>query len=365
MQQIKMNLPGHEYNLFIERGLIKASSVIICELFKCKKIVIVSDKNVFGIYGKTVVEDLMVHGYEVHTVILDPGEESKSIENLQYIYDKLLGYSANRDTVLTALGGGVVGDITGFVASTFLRGVRYIQIPTSVVSQVDSSIGGKVAVNLKRGKNLIGSFYHPSAVIIDPEVLNTLDERYFYDGMAEVIKYGIIRDEELFSNLEGYKNKNDILANIEYIISRCCDIKKEIVEKDEKDTGERMLLNFGHTIGHGLEAYYDYKRYTHGEAVAVGMCEISRIGEQLGLIKKGTKDRVKEILEQFHLPFRIEGADVEKLINIMKNDKKSFDSGLNFILIRKIGDAYIDKLDLNDVKRLLIAKEDRNGINKN
>lgn len=358
MIKIQMNLPGHEYELFIERGLIKNPSSIICNLFECRKIVIVSDKNVYELYGEVIMNDLKNHGYEVHTVVLEPGEESKSIGNLQLIYDKLLDFSANRDTVLAALGGGVVGDITGFAASTFLRGIRYIQIPTSVIAQVDSSIGGKVAVDLKRGKNLIGSFYHPSAVIIDPAVLSTLSDRFFYDGMAEVIKYGLIRNEELFSNLEKFKDKQNVLDNMEGIISCCCNIKKEIVEKDEKDLGERMLLNFGHTIGHGLEAYYDYKLYTHGEAVAVGMYEITRIGEQLKLTRNGISSRIKDILVQYHLPYEFKGVEVDNLIGIIKKDKKSFDNGLNFILISEIGKSYINRLDVNEVSRLLKHKED-------
>lgn len=357
MEKLSINLPGHEYELIIQRGIISSISNIISNRIACKKIIIVSDKNVFGYYGKTIVDNLFEHGYEVHSIIFEPGEESKSIDNLEYIYNKLLDFNCNRDTVLAALGGGVVGDITGFAASTFLRGVRYIQIPTSVISQVDSSIGGKVAVNLRRGKNLIGSFYHPSVVIIDPEVLSSLEDRFFYDGMAEVIKYGLIRDERLFTNLEKYADKAVVLENMEYIISSCCIIKKEIVERDEKDTGERMLLNFGHTIGHGLEAYYDYKKYSHGEAVAVGMYEITRISESLGITENGTSSRIKDILEQYQLPYDIEDTDIDKLMSIMKKDKKSFDSGLNFILIKSIGDSFIEKLNTDAVCNTLKHKE--------
>jgi 3-dehydroquinate synthase len=348
MLQIDLTLPQHQYSVYIETNLIKRPSSIISQKFKTKKVVIITDSNVFGIYGETVREDLYNNGFNVQFIVLEPGEESKSIKNLEYIYNKLLDFSANRDTLLVALGGGVVGDITGFAASTYLRGIKFIQIPTSVIAQVDSSIGGKVAVNLERGKNLIGSFYHPHAVLIDPEVLRTLSDRFFYDGMAEVIKYGLIRDSDLFNNLMKYKTKDEIMENIEYILSTCCQIKRDIVERDEKDTGERMLLNFGHTIGHGIEAYYEYKTYTHGEAVAIGMYSISGIGEELGLTKLGCSEKIKNILEQYHLPYKAP-VDVDKLLDIIKNDKKVLDDGLNFILIKEIGNSYINKVSIKDI----------------
>ncbi|WP_163192689.1 3-dehydroquinate synthase [Clostridium thermarum] len=352
MFQIDLNLPQHQYNIFIEAHLLNKISEIISHLFKTKKVIIITDSNVDENYGSVVKANLIDGGFDVQFIVLKPGEESKSLQSLECIYNKLLDYSANRDTLLVALGGGVIGDITGFAAATFLRGIKYIQIPTSVIAQVDSSIGGKVAVNLERGKNLIGSFYHPHAVLIDPEVLRSLEDRFFFDGMAEVIKYGLIKDSQLFNNLMSYKTKEEIMANIEYIISTCCLIKKEIVEKDEKDIGERMLLNFGHTIGHGIEAYYEYKTYTHGEAVAIGMYCISGIGEQLGLTAPGCNEKIKAILKQYHLPYKAP-VNVDELLEIIKNDKKVFDDGLNFILIKDIGNAYINKVKLQDISIFL------------
>ena len=352
MQKIELTLPQHQYSIYIESGLINNASSIISQIFTTRKVAVITDSNVYSIYGDAVKKDMSASGFEVEFIVLEPGEESKSIKNLEHIYNKLLDFSANRDTLLLALGGGVIGDITGFAASTYLRGIKYVQIPTSVIAQVDSSVGGKVAVNLERGKNLIGSFYHPHAVLIDPEVLRTLSDRFFYDGMAEVIKYGLIRDAELFDNLMKYKTKDEILNNIEYIISTCCSIKRDIVERDEKDTGERMLLNFGHTIGHGIEAYYEYKTYTHGEAVAIGMYSISGIGEQLGLTDMGCSEKIRKILEQYNLPYKAP-VDVDKLLSIVMNDKKVFDDGLNFILIRKVGNSYINKVRLKDVSDFL------------
>lgn len=359
MQKIQLNLSQHQYSIFIETGLINNTADIVSDLFNTKKIIVITDENVYRFYGETIKTNLSSKDFDVNFIILEPGEETKSIASLQYIYNKLLDFSVNRDSLLVALGGGVVGDITGFVAATFLRGIRYIQIPTSVIAQVDSSIGGKVAVNLERGKNLIGNFYHPHAVIIDPQVLLTLDDRFFYDGMAEVIKYGLIKDSKLFNNLLKYKNKSEIMANMEYIIYTCCNIKKEIVEKDEKDTGLRMLLNFGHTLGHGIEAYYDYKTYTHGEGVAMGMYSISKIGEKLGLTKDGCSEKIKEALVQYHLPYKLP-VHINDLLNIINKDKKVMDTGLNFILIKDLGEGYIKKVKLTDVAKFL--GEDENKI---
>ena len=187
------------------------------------------------------------------------GEESKSFETLLKVYDKLLDFKINRGDIIIALGGGVVGDMTGFAASTFLRGIPLIQIPTTLLAQVDSSVGGKVAVDLPRGKNLVGSFYNPKAVFIDPLLLGTLSDKYVCDGMGEVIKYGAIKDRELFYKLLDYENKEAVLKDIDKIIYNCCRIKATMVEADERDTGERMLLNFGHTIGHAIEQFFNYK----------------------------------------------------------------------------------------------------------
>jgi 3-dehydroquinate synthase len=243
------------------------------------------------------------------------------------------------------MGGGVVGDMGGFVASTYLRGIPFIQIPTTLLSQVDSSIGGKVAVNLPEGKNLVGSFYHPNAVFIDTEALDTLDTRVFNDGMSEVIKYGCIKDNELFNKLLNYKDIAELKENLEDIIFNCCYIKKLVVEADEKETGERMLLNFGHTIGHAIEKYFNYKEYTHGEAVAIGMNLISALAEKDGLTEAGTNEVIKKILIKYCLPLEVKNLDTNKIIDTIKLDKKNIEKDLNIILLNRIGDSYIHKLD--------------------
>ena len=242
--------------------------------------------------------------------------------------------------MIIAFGGGVVGDVAGFAASTYLRGIPYIQVPTTLLSQVDSSIGGKVAVNLNVGKNLVGSFYQPRLVLIDTKVLDTLPDRYIKDGMAEVIKYACIEDEEFFDFLNNLDVSN-LSSNIEDIVYKCCNVKKLYVEEDEKDTDIRMKLNFGHTIGHAIEKYFDYKKYTHGEAVAMGMYNITVNSEESGYTKEGTSEKIKGILIRFGLEYSLPEMDREILEQTIKNDKKNLSNKLNLIYLKKIGEANI------------------------
>ena len=256
---------------------------------------------------------------------------------LQIFIIKWLRLNLPEQTI--ALGGGVVGDISGFAASTFLRGIKFIQIPTTLLAQVDSSVGGKVAVNLDGGKNLVGSFYQPKAVLIDPDMLSTLSERIFNDGMAEVIKYALIWDKELFSELE-----KDTL-DIEKIIYTCVDIKRQVVEEDEFDTGKRMILNFGHTYGHVVESAYNYETYTHGEGVAIGMARITERTEKMGITKVGTYDKIVSILKKYDLCFDDYSIDKETAANIMLRDKKSAGGSINYIVLKEIGTCDIMKMD--------------------
>jgi len=242
---------------------------------------------------------------------------SKSLDSLPKIYNRLIDFEVTRDDILIALGGGVVGDLCGFVASSFLRGIPFVQIPTSLLAQVDSSVGGKVGVNLDRGKNLVGSFYNPKAVFIDPIVLNTLSDEYFKDGMAEVIKYGCIKDKEFFYMLKASKNRYDIMENINEIIYHCCTIKKNMVEID-----------------------YNYEKYTHGEAVAIGMFNMALLGEKKGLTKKGTSNQIREILAEQGLPYEMD-VNLKFIMEYIKNDKKNIGSTLKLVLLKDIGDSFI------------------------
>lgn len=338
--KLRVELPQNSYDIIIEKNILEKLDVEIKNIFSGEKIFILTDENVNKYYGEKVYDILKKVGYDVKKMIVEAGEKSKSFSSLSKIYNELLDFKFTRTDLIITLGGGVIGDLGGFVASTFLRGVPFIQVPTSLLAQVDSSVGGKVGVDLEKGKNLVGSFYQPKKVIIDPMVLESLEDRFFYDGMAEVIKYGCIKDKELFFNLLNYRNKSEVMKNIEYIIYTCCKIKKEVVENDEKDTGERMILNFGHTIGHGIEKFYNYERYTHGEGVAIGMYEITKLSEKLGETEEETSDLLKQILIKYHLPYKLE-IDLQNLKDIIALDKKNLNKKLNLIFISEIGQSKI------------------------
>lgn len=343
--KLRVELPQNSYDIIIEKNILEKIDVEIKEIFSGEKIFILTDENVDKYYGEKVYSILEKAGYNVKKMVVEAGEKSKSFSSLQNIYNELLDFKFTRTDLIITLGGGVIGDLGGFVASTFLRGVAFVQVPTSLLAQVDSSVGGKVGVDLERGKNLVGSFYQPKRVIIDPMVLESLEDRFFYDGMAEVIKYGCIKDKELFFNLLSYENKSEVMKNIEYIIYTCCKIKKEVVENDEKDTGERMILNFGHTIGHGIEQYYNYEKYTHGEGVAIGMYEITKLGEKLGETEEKSADLIREILTKYKLPYKLD-IEMEELKESISLDKKNLGKKLNLIFISEIGKSKIVQKNL-------------------
>lgn len=340
--ELKVDLKEKSYPIIIEKGLINRVSEEVAKVYKGKKIFIITDDNVNKYYGDKINNSLENDGFEVKVLSLKPGEETKNFTILLIIYNSILDYNLTRSDLIIALGGGVIGDLAGFVASTYLRGVDFIQIPTSLLAQVDSSVGGKVAVDLDRGKNLVGSFYHPKSVLIDPEVLNTLDNRFFVDGMAEVIKYGCIKDKDFFNYIEKMGNNKQLISNMEEVIYKCCDIKRSIVENDEKDKGERMLLNFGHTLGHAIEQHYNYTKYSHGEGVAIGMYIITKISEEKGLTKQGTAERIKKILVKYNLPYEID-VKIEDILEAINLDKKKLGKDLNLIILKEIGNSEIYK----------------------
>ncbi|MGL5648477.1 MAG: 3-dehydroquinate synthase [Clostridium sp.] len=341
MKKLFVDLGENSYEIVIEKGLIKNISREIKEVFNGNKIFVITDENVEKYYGEIVRKSLVEEGFEVDYISLEPGEKTKAFNTLPLVYNRLLDFKLTRKDLIITLGGGVIGDLGGFVASTFLRGVPFIQVPTTLLAQVDSSVGGKVAVDLERGKNLVGSFYQPKRVVIDPNVLETLDEKFFKDGLGEVIKYGFIKDEDLYKNLEDYKDKDEVMKNIEYIIYTCCNIKRAVVENDEKDLGERMILNFGHTIGHAVETFYDYGKYTHGECVAIGMYNIFKITEEKKLTKNIYSENLKELLIKYDLPYEMDESIREKILKTIALDKKNMGKILKVILVREIGKAEI------------------------
>ena len=303
-----------------------------------RKLCIVTDSNVAPLYLEAVEKLLSGCFSQVTSYVFPAGEEHKNLDTVKRVYEHLIQNRFDRKDWLAALGGGITGDLCGFTAATYLRGVDFIQIPTTLLAQVDSSVGGKVAVDLQAGKNLAGAFYQPRMVLMDPDCLKTLPDRVFSDGMAEVIKYGCIWDRSLFDLLAALKNRQGIMAHIEDITLRCCDIKRQVVEQDEHDTGLRMLLNFGHTLGHVYEKAYHYETYTHGEAVAAGMVAAARIGSRLGVTPASAEAEITQLLRCYQLPTGISAAQPDYQETLVK-DKKSQGKDINLIALTEIGHA--------------------------
>ena len=353
MYSIDVKASSGGYPIYIKNGLFCEIGAQVKKIYSGKKIAVITDSNVNELYGQKIIDSLKGSGFESFKIVVRAGEESKSFGTLLEVYDKLLDFKINRGDIIIALGGGVVGDMAGFAASTFLRGIPLIQIPTTLLAQVDSSVGGKVAVDLPRGKNLVGSFYMPKAVFIDPLLLGTLNDKFFSDGMGEVIKYGAIKDKELFYTLMNYENKEALLKEIDKIIYTCCLIKADIVELDEFDTGARMLLNYGHTIGHAIEQFFNYELYSHGEAVAMGMYSITKLGEELGKTKDGTAKAIKDILIKYNLPWMLPEIKSEDVIKAISLDKKNIGESMNFILVESVGNSFIQKIDITKIQGYL------------
>jgi 3-dehydroquinate synthase len=301
---------------------------------------------VYKLYGCEVAESIKSSGFDLVEVIVPDGEEYKNLLWVQNIYEELLKAKLDRKSALIALGGGVIGDITGFAASTYMRGIDFIQVPTTLLAQVDSSVGGKTGVNHALGKNMIGTFWQPRLVWVDIATLETLPRREFLSGLAEVIKYGVIWDDVLFSFLE--KNRDKVLrldrSSLAHIISRSCEIKSEVVSKDERESGLRAILNYGHTIGHAIETATGYTKFLHGEAVAIGMCAEAVLSQSLGFIDREQVDRIRGLVSAYGLPVEMPAeTDMDSLFESMTLDKKAVSGELKFILPEKIGKVRIHK----------------------
>lgn len=353
MREISLKLGSISSEIKIKKGMLKDAGTEIKKYVEGRNAAIITDENVFSLYGSSLKDSLHSEGIAADYIVVKPGEQSKSVDTLKKVYSELVSLNITRGDFIIALGGGVVGDLAGFAASTYLRGVDFVQIPTSLLAQIDSSIGGKVAVDLDEGKNLVGSFYHPKLVLIDPELLNTLNDRFIKDGLGEAVKYGCISDIGLFESLMNMKSREQLFNNIEDIIYRCLLIKKETVETDEKDKGLRMTLNFGHTFGHAIEKYFNYEKYSHGEAVSMGMYHITSKSEVLGYTEIGTAEKIREVLENLGIEYRMPEMAGEEVENAILLDKKNISGNLNLILLRKIGTCFIEKIPVASLNKFI------------
>lgn len=356
MESIKVNLGERSYPIYFGNGILKDFGKTYKSFFKSKKVIIVTNPTVGSFYSKVINDSLQKEGLEVNRIDVPDGEEYKTLTWASKLFDKLIALKADRQTPLIALGGGVIGDLTGFVAATYLRGVPFIQVPTTLLAQVDSSVGGKTGVNHRKGKNLIGAFYQPKFVYIDVDTLKTLDKREMKAGLAEVIKYGVIRDPKLFKYLEDnidLLTQNSKLGTrnlvLLHIVKRSCAIKASVVEADEREAGIRAILNFGHTFGHAVEAVTKYKEYKHGEAVAVGMVYASELSHRAGVCNKSVVERVRNLIKKAGLP--TEGPDFPRksFLKAMEIDKKVVGGELRFVLVEKIGSVRIEKVDISSL----------------
>lgn len=358
MQNVEVRTDSAAYDILIDKNVLDELKLFFNNEGYSKNALIVSDTNVSKLYANIIADILKSVGLKVKIHVVKAGEGSKSLAVAEKIFTCCIEHNLDRKSVIVALGGGVVGDMTGFVAATYMRGVPFVQIPTSLLAQVDSSVGGKVAVNHSLGKNLIGAFYQPKAVFINLDFLKTLPKREIYTGLGEIVKYGIIYDAEFFSFLE--KNSENILAletqTIEKVIARSCEIKAEVVSKDEKEGGLRRILNFGHTVGHTIEKETHYLRYNHGEAVAIGMQAAAAISLKLGFIDKSVQDRITNLNKAFHLPLQAEGCNVDNMMADLFHDKKTVNGKINWVLIDKIGNTIIKEDVPLDIVREAITE---------
>ncbi len=356
MRKIKVRLGINSYNIYVGPGLLMQTVRRLKESGFAGKLVIITNPIVKRLYGNALKQSLAREGFKVTVLQVPDGEEQKSLEVAGRLFNELTDFYAERTTPILALGGGVIGDLTGFVAATYLRGVPLIQIPTTLLAQVDSSIGGKVAVNHGRLKNKIGAFHQPRLVISDISTLRTLPTREFTGGLAEVIKYAVIGDNEFFAyletNLDQIKSLDERL--LEEIVYRSAKIKAEIVEKDEKDLGLRNVLNYGHTVGHAIESASDFK-VEHGKAIALGMLAAARISNKLGLLDKNELVRLKDIIQGANLTTELPKLEVENIIQAIKHDKKILRGKVRFILPKALGGVFItDEVSLSLVERVLV-----------
>jgi len=356
-QTVHVSLSDRSYDIEIGSGNLDRVGRMLTDCGKVSHAVVITDENVQTPHAIAVAENLGGQGIEVDVIAVEPGEPSKSIDMAAGLWNGLLELGTDRRSVMVAVGGGVVGDLAGFIAATFARGIRFFQVPTSLLAQVDSSVGGKVGINLPGAKNMVGAFLQPIGVLIDTATLATLPQREYISGLGEVVKYGVILDAELFDYLEanvaGLLQRNDEV--LIHVITRCCRLKADVVENDEREeTGLRAVLNYGHTFAHPLETLLGYGEILHGEAVAVGMLCASRLAEQTGRVDAELTARQHKLLEALGLPVKLPGLDRRQIVDSMTHDKKVQHGRLRFVLPTRMGHVeLVGDIDPADVRAAL------------
>jgi len=356
MQRLNIDLGERSYDILLGPELLAKVGESLSQVLQPSRIVLITHPFLLQLYGDKILFGFKDQGWTVDVIEVPEGETSKTLKQAELIYDKLLELKCDRKSVLVALGGGVIGDLVGFVAATYQRGIPFVQVPTTLLSQVDSSVGGKTAVNHPKGKNMVGAFYQPCLVTADLDTLQSLPKNEFRAGLAEVIKYGVIYDASLFEYLE--KNTEKILRLdkecLAHIIKTSCAIKAQVVEKDERESHYRMILNFGHTLGHAIEALTKYSQFIHGEAVAIGMVYAAKLSQQLGKCPEEIPKRIMELVKKCGLPVDLPDLDPQAIVESLYHDKKTMNNKIKFILVKKIGEIEIvDNMPEADIIKLL------------
>ncbi len=342
---VKVDLGDKSYDIIIGHDLKQQINQFIKKQNFSKKALLITDTNIASLYADKIKSVLNEAGLDVKTAVIEAGESSKSLKVAEDLFTVAIQHGLDRKSPVFALGGGVVGDLAGFIAATFMRGVPFIQMPTSLLAQVDSSVGGKVAVNHALGKNLIGAFYQPKAVFMDLDLMKSLPKREIYTGLGEVVKYGYIYDKDFYKYLLNHQNEILNLDSkcISHVIARSCEIKAEVVSQDEKESGLRAILNFGHTLGHAIEKETKYKKYNHGEAVAIGMVGAAKISAKLNMIDNSIVDDMEKLLTSLNLPIKAENCSVDNIYNDIFHDKKTVNGNVSWILLKNIGTVCVTK----------------------
>ncbi len=359
-QTIRVGLAERSYDIRIGTGNLDSAGAFLASLGQTSHAVLVTDENVRSPHAETVAAGLADAGIEVDMIVVEPGEASKSIDLAAGLWSGLLEVGADRKSVVVAVGGGVVGDLAGFIAATFARGVHFFQVPTSLLAQVDSSVGGKVGINLPEAKNMVGAFKQPMGVLIDTATLDTLPDREYRAGLAEVVKYGVILDADFFAELETKvdavnRHDSDVLVRM---VARCCRLKADVVEQDEFETaGLRAMLNYGHTFAHAFEALSGYGEVLHGEAVAMGMLCASRLAERLGRIDAEVTARQRRLLERLQVPIEPPPLEPDRILETMMHDKKVEHGRLRFVLPSRLGHVeLVGDVPEQDVRAVLTVE---------